>query len=224
MGVASLFLDMFLRKLKNRSGSISVQIISKTSGKYKVVKTIGSGANEQEIQKLWYLGRQQLEQLNAQPQLFVSENDSLVEQVFDSLKNANVRTVGPELIFGKIYDFIGFGAIKEDLFRHLVIARLAFPLSKLKTVEYLYRYQGIRLDIDAIYRFQDKLNSKLKDQVEQIAFAHTQEVLGGNISVVFYDMTTLYSKPVMKMIYAKQVFQKTASIKTLRFIWVYWLA
>jgi transposase len=192
MGVASLFLDMFLRKLKNRSGSISVQIISKTNGKYRVVKTIGSGTNEQEIQKLLYLGKQQLEQLNAQPQLFISENDTIVEQVFDSLKNANIRTVGPELIFGKIYDFIGFGAIKEDLFRHLVIARLAFPLSKLKTIEYLYRYQGIMLDIDAIYRFQDKLNSKLKDQVEQIAFTHTQKLLGGNISVVFYDMTTLY--------------------------------
>ena len=116
-----------------------------------------------------------MEQLNAQPQLFISENDTIVERVFDSLKNANIRTVGPELIFGKIYDFIGFGAIKEDLFRHLVIARLAFPLSKLKTIEYLHRYQGIMLDIDAIYRFQDKLNSKLKDHVEQIAFAHTQK-------------------------------------------------
>lgn len=192
MGVANLFLEMFLRKLKNRSGSTSVQIITKTNSKYKVVKTIGSGISEQEIQKLLYLGKQELARLSAQPQLFVSQNDTIVEQVFDSLENASIRTVGPELIFGKIYDFIGFGAIKEDLFRHLVIARLAFPLSKLKTIEYLYRYRGIMLDIDVIYRFLDKLNSKLKGQVEQIAFTHTQKVLGGNISVVFYDMTTLY--------------------------------
>ena len=48
------------------------------------------------------------------------------------------------------------------------------------------------MDIDAVYRFLDKLNSKLKDQVEQIAFAHTLKVLQGNISVVFYDMTTIY--------------------------------
>jgi len=48
------------------------------------------------------------------------------------------------------------------------------------------------LDIDAVYRFLDKLNNKLKAQVEQIAFAHNKEVLQGNISVVFYDMTTLY--------------------------------
>jgi transposase len=48
------------------------------------------------------------------------------------------------------------------------------------------------LDIDAVYRFLDKLNNKLKSQVERIAFTHTKKVLQGNISVVFYDMTTLY--------------------------------
>lgn len=192
MGVASLFLEMFLRKLKNRSGSLSVQIISKATGKYKVVKTIGGSNNEQEIQRLIYLGKQEIERLNNQSKLFISENDLLIEQVFTSLKNASVRTVGPDLIFGKIYDSIGFNAVQEELFRHLVIARLAFPLSKLKTIEYLYRFQGVMLDIDAIYRFLDKLNTQLKDQIEQIAFAHTLKVLQGNISVVFYDMTTLY--------------------------------
>jgi transposase len=183
---------MFLRKLKNRSGSTSVQIISKAQGKYKVVKTIGTTINEQQLQKLWYIGKQELVRISNQPQLFVSENDTIVEQVVDGLKNTNIRTVGPELIFGRIYNHIGFTAIKEELFRHLVIARLAFPLSKLKTIEYVYRYQGVRMDIDAIYRFLDKLNHKLKEQAEQIAFTHTKKTLGGNISVVFYDMTTLY--------------------------------
>jgi transposase len=192
MGVAGLFLEVFLRELKNRSGSTSVQIISKSSGKYKVVKTIGSSSNEQEIQKLIYLGKQEMERLNNQPKLFPSENDLMIEQVFSSLKNTSIRTVGPEIIFGKIYDSVGFNAINEELFRHLVIARLAFPLSKLKTIDYLYRFQGVMLDIDAIYRFLDKLNDQLKAQVERIAFAHTAKVLHGNISIVFYDMTTLY--------------------------------
>jgi hypothetical protein len=183
---------MFIREKRNSSGSISVQIISKSSGKYKVVKTIGSSSNEQEILKFVYLGKQEIERISCQPKLFVSENDTIVEQVFSVLNNADIRTVGPEIIFGKIYDHIGFKAIQEDLFRHLVIARLAFPLSKLKTIEYVYRFQGVTLDIDAVYRFLDKLNNKLKAQVEQIAFAHTKEVLQGNISVVFYDMTTLY--------------------------------
>lgn len=181
-----------MRNKRNASGSVSVQIISKAHGKYRVIKTIGSGTTEQQIQKLWFIGQQEMERLSAQSKLFVSEKDTFVEQVMESLANANLRTVGPELIFGKIYDSIGFDQINADMFRHLVIARLAFPLSKLKTVEYIYRYQGVHLDIDAVYRFLDKLNNQLKQQIEQIAFAHTLKVLKGNLSVVFYDMTTLY--------------------------------
>lgn len=183
---------MFLRNLKNRSGSLSVQIIQKSRGKYKVVKTIGSGRTEQELSKLTLLGKQEIERLSKQPELFVWENDLQIEQIFSNLSNASIRIVGPEIIFGTIYDKIGFGSIKEALFRHLVIARIAYPLSKLKTVDYLYRYQGITLDIDMVYRFLDKLNKELKERVEQISYVHTLKVLDGKISVVFYDMTTLY--------------------------------
>ena len=187
-----IYLVMFLRNLKNRSGSISVQIIQKERGKYKVLKTIGSGRSEQEVIKLTYIGKQEIERISKQTELFVLENDVQVEQVFSNLCNASIRTVGAEIIFGKIYDKIGFGSIKEELFRHLVISRITYPLSKLKTVDYLYRYQGITLDITAVYRFLDKLNDSLKEQVEKISYAHTLKTLGGKISVVFYDMTTLY--------------------------------
>ena len=183
---------MFVRKLRNRSGSVSIQIISKNRGRYKVVKSLGSATIQQEIDQLVLLAEQELEKLSNPKKLFLSEKDRAVKHAFSILQNSSIRTIGPELIFGKIFNSIGFDAIKEDMFRHLVISRLAFPLSKLKTVEYLYRYQGISLNIDTVYRFLDKLNSKLKEQVEQLAYAHTLKVLKGQISVVFYDMTTLY--------------------------------
>lgn len=183
---------MFIREKKNCSGSISIQIISKHRGRYKVVKTIGCATERHEIARLKLQARQAMKDLQLQPTLFASADDQLVEQAFSSPSNSHIRTVGPELIFGKIYDHIGFGAIDEPLFRHLVVSRLAFPLSKLKTTEYLYRYQGVLIDTDKIYRFLDKLSNRLKEQVEQIAFAHTRRTLKENISVVFYDMTTLY--------------------------------
>ncbi|MFW6364763.1 MAG: hypothetical protein ACOCZ4_02025 [Bacteroidota bacterium] len=40
---------MFVRTKKNKSGSTSIQIISKARGKYKVVKTIGCATTRQEI-------------------------------------------------------------------------------------------------------------------------------------------------------------------------------
>lgn len=183
---------MYVRKKKNDSGSISIQIFRKIKGKYKYVKTIGCATERHKIDQLVIQARQEVKKLKRQLSLFVSTEDQLVEQAFSSLSNSHICTIGPELIFGKIYDYIGYGAIKEPLFRHLVIARLAFPLSKLKTSEYLYRYQGILIDTDKIYRFLDKLNDSLKEQVEKIAFAHTKRTLKEDISVVFYDMTTLY--------------------------------
>ena len=183
---------MFVRRKCNRSGSHSIQVIQKVRGRYKVVKTVGCANTQHEIESLSNLAKQEIDKLSLQPKLFESEFDVAVDKVFSSLHNASIRTLGPEIVFGKIYDHIGFGVINEELFRHLVISRITFPLSKLKTVEYLYRYQGASIDIDAVYRFLDKLNSKIKGKVQEIAFAHTKRVLNGNISVVFYDMTTLY--------------------------------
>lgn len=183
---------MFIIEKKSSSGSASIQIISKAKGRYKVVKTIGCGVERHKIEDLKRLGRQEIEYLKKQPSLFQSDIDNLVENTFDSLTNSQIRTIGPELIFGKIFDSIGFGAIKEPLFRHLVIARLAYPLSKLKTSEYLYRFQGVSIGTDKIYHFLDRLNKQYKEQVERISFAYTKRTLKGEISVVFYDMTTLY--------------------------------
>jgi transposase len=183
---------MFIRQKKNKSGSISVQLISKHGGKYKVEKTIGSGSSQEQITVLLHQARYELQKVEQQIGLFVSVQDTEIEGYLQTLQNTQIRTIGPELIFGKIYDAIGFSAIDEDLFRHLVIARLAFPLSKLKTIDYIYRYQGLCIEIDRVYRFLDKLNNTLKDQVEQIAYQHTLKILKGKISIVFYDMTTLY--------------------------------
>ncbi len=114
-----------------------------------------------------------------------------VKNFCQSLSNNNIRTIGPELIFGTLFDRIGFNAVEAELFRHIVIARLVYPTSKLKTVDYLMRYQGKTIAVDAIYRFLDKLSDTYKETVEKIAFDYTKGRLK-NISVVFYDMTTLY--------------------------------
>lgn len=97
--------------------------------------------------------KQEIRRIESSPSLFVLEKDTLIESFLSEVENGQVRTIGPELVFGKIFDHIGFNVINEELFRHLVIARLAFPLSKLKTIEYLYRYQGISLEISGVHRF-----------------------------------------------------------------------
>lgn len=185
---------MFPRKVKNRSGSISVQIIRKQSGRYQVVQTVGTSKDPDEIEQLWQQAQYLSHHPNPNQSLLFNmhtQTDQVVQRVMESLSNANIRTVGPELIFGTIFDRIGFNQIPDELFRHLVITRLAYPTSKLKTIDYLYRYKGISYSVSAVYKFLDRLHSRYKQQAETIAYQHTQERLK-TISVVFYDLTTLY--------------------------------
>lgn len=121
----------------------------------------------------------------------ITEETLAVERFVKTLSNESIRTIGPELIFGTLFDRIGFNAINDELFRHITIARLAFPVSKAKTTDYLYRYQGITVDVSSIYRFLDRLHNTHKERVEMIAYENTKRILG-TITVVFYDMTTLY--------------------------------
>jgi len=106
---------MYIRKLKNRSGSVSIQIISKIKGRYKVVKTVGCATMWHEIEELEKVAKLEIKKLTGQQELFFSEQDRAIISAFNSLNNSNIRTVGPELIFGRIYDYIGLNAIKEEL-------------------------------------------------------------------------------------------------------------
>jgi len=184
---------MFVRKKANLSGSVSIQIIDKSLG-YKVVKTIGAAKDSAEIKRLIAIAEEYIQTSGGrQTALFhsKSQEELTIDKFLAGLSNAQVHTIGPELVFGNLFDQIGFNVIKDELFRHLVVARLAYPTSKLKTVDYLYRYRGIRMEVDTVYRFLDKLCDKYKETVERVAYEYTKRTLKG-ISVVFYDVTTLY--------------------------------
>jgi len=184
---------MFVREKRNKSGSVSIQIIDKSRGDYRVVKTVGSSTDPEEINKLKQEAYRIIPALIGQTRIeFRSESTEGFIDKLKKVKTSQVQVIGPEKVFGKIFDEIGFDKIPSALFRHLVITRLISPGSKLKTVDYLERYKGISIDISKVYRFLDTLHKGLKEEVEQIAFEYTRTVLGGKISVVFYDMTTLY--------------------------------
>lgn len=184
---------MFIRKKKNKSGRVSVQVISKAGGKYKVVKTVGSSKDPKVVEKLFLEAYHLIPALNHQKTFEMeTEADKQIERFIDTLDNTHFRIIGPELIFGALFDRIGFNIFPNDLFRHLVITRLVYPGSKLKTIDYLQRYKGIFVSSDRIYRFLDELQSDYKDKVESITFEFTKKILQEKITVVFYDMTTLY--------------------------------
>ncbi|HRP03158.1 MAG TPA: IS1634 family transposase [Candidatus Kapabacteria bacterium] len=157
-----------------------------------MIKSIGSSKDKNEVDNLVIQAQEEIRKMSSLQSMFVFEKDQFILDFLQNISNHQIKTVGPELIFGKIYDKIAYNAIEDRLFRYLVISRLSFPLSKLKTVDYLQRYLGVEVKVDKIYRFMDKLSDRYKSQVEQISFKRTKELLNSEIGIVFYDMTTLY--------------------------------
>ena len=110
---------MFWRKKKNKSGVISIQVIDKSSGKYKVIKTIGSSAVEADIEIFVRQAREFINSYGGQRQLdFVLGDDQrYFQSIYENIQQ--VQLLGPEIVLGKIFDQVGFDAIKDDLFRYL---------------------------------------------------------------------------------------------------------
>ena len=189
------FCGMFIRKKKNPSGIISIQIIDKSRSKYKVVKTIGSSSSEEEITELYQQGKKWIAARTGVQDMFLFDEQQREEkQVTDYLLDniENILLNGTQLILNQVFKLIGFDAIDDDILKHLVIARLCQPSSKAGTVDYLKSHFDEDVELHKIYRYLDRLHNTQQEKVQQISVEHTRRILGGNIGLVFYDVTTLY--------------------------------
>ena len=84
MGVASLkkgyFYYMFVHMKKNRSGSTSIVVIKKVSGRTKYIKTIGISSDEREVERLFRLGQQYVHNFGGQMDMFVNYDAHVNEE------------------------------------------------------------------------------------------------------------------------------------------------
>ncbi len=114
---------MFIRKNKNRSCSVSIQIITKSGNRYKVVATVGCARTMQEEEVLLYKVRAEIGRLQELQSLFIEYDDTVVDNFVDSLCQDNLQIAGAEIIMGEIYDQIGYPQTEgSDVFRNGEIA------------------------------------------------------------------------------------------------------
>ena len=99
---------MYVRSKKNKSGSVSIQIIEKKVGKYKVVETVGLAKSPEAEKRLRQEAQNRLKILEPQSEIpLLTEDDSLILDFLTKGETPLVRNVGSELILGKIFDDIG---------------------------------------------------------------------------------------------------------------------
>ena len=198
-----------VRKKKNSSGSISIHIVDRSSRGYKVVETLGSSKDPDEIEQLYKKALGRIDELEYNLLYFSKTNNKkeLLKQLLSEYTTQDFIPIGDELIFGRLFDTIGCNKVfenlqkthirkieeKQFLFRSLVISRILYPGSKLELIHYLDYFKQQEITTDIIYRFLDTIyQEEIKTQIEQCVFEHTKEIMNGTITATFYDVTTLY--------------------------------
>ena len=191
---------LHIRKKKNPSGSVSVQIIDRKNKGYKVIETIGCAKSEKDLNIFLELAHIRLKELRKElyPNLF----DFLEEKKdieFISLSNDELVPIGDELIFGRMFEELGCSRLKRllknryEIFKHLVVSRILYPGSKLYFLDYMFYFKKREIDKNIVYRFLDTLyDEKIKLKVEKCVYESTLKKIGGKLIVCFYDVTTLH--------------------------------
>lgn len=183
---------MFIRENKNRSGSISIQVVVKHRGRNKVVYTAGSSKSQYEIELLKVKAQEFINRQKGSFSLFIEKEDVIIQSFVESLSNNSLQIIGPQLVLEPLFDII-FPISSRDYFKDLVLCRIIYPGSKLRTVDYLARHFNKAVSEQTIYRAMDSLDSSLKKSIEECTYKRALKYSeGGKLSLVFYDMTTLY--------------------------------
>ena len=71
---------MFVRKKKNRSGTVSIIVADKSSGKFKELKTIGVSSDPEEIAQLESKARRWMNEYTGQLTLDFDESEKALQE------------------------------------------------------------------------------------------------------------------------------------------------
>jgi transposase len=193
----------------------------------KVLRHVGTAKDESELEEMKKVAQYLKETIEDElrPKLFTKEQ--LPEKI-DKTRFAQAQKDLPMLvnlhnlreekriitgfhdIYGKLFDVVGYGQVLKSnnvsrkVFKDIVLARLAKPVSKRASCEMLAENFDIDYNLDQVYRMLDSLKSEKTNKnkevviidripdIQNISYQYTKRLLNGKITLFFYDCTTLY--------------------------------
>jgi hypothetical protein len=202
----------FIRRVRTASGATAVQIAEYAHGRQRIVKHLGSAHTEAELGVLLQRARDLLEDtaqgvldLHVEPAPpVVALVSSTVEAELFAADTGSLAVVrdGPGRVVGTasrvlfdalagVYADLGFDVLGDEVFRDLVIARVVEPTSLLDTGRVLTDLGQAPASYATMKRTLVRAGAKkYRDQVAAACFEHAST--RGDISLVLYDVTTLY--------------------------------
>jgi len=188
---------MFVRKTTNKAGNIAVQVVKKVNRKNKVLKHLGTAKTSLELAHLVKIGQEYInhQRINSGIVSFFDSRfqKSDLEKLFSKLSFTQSFETATYQFLEHFYRVIGFNKLNDHCFQDLVIARIIKPCSKRQTREFLELRFGKKYSLTKIYRtLRTAFDKQYQGQVEQIVYQFVTHRVNPTITVVFFDVTTLY--------------------------------
>lgn len=192
---------MFIRKKRNKGGSVSILLVTgeRIAGKKhvtsKIIKHFGAADTPEKLELLVQAATEYKIQLQAQAPKKIKPLK--INAALD-LASCKTYRLGFSDIYGPLFhQLLPNLPLKEPWKEHLnslVTMRIAAPNSKRQTALVGNEY-GISLDVNRIYRLMDKLTPSVIEAIKKSVYQNTKQLLNQKnqpISVLFYDLTTVY--------------------------------
>jgi hypothetical protein len=207
----------WIRRVRTASGATAVQIAEYVRGRRQIVTHVGSAHTDAELGVLMEQARLLLHDagqdeldLGVEPRpvktslvappvveegLF-AEDAGTAEPVGHRMRVSSPRVVATSsrLLFDTlvgVYDGLGFGVVGDAAFRDLVIARIVEPTSVLDTSRVLDDLGQPPASEKTMRRTLTRcVDRDYRDKIATACFTHA--LAAGDVSLVLYDVTTLY--------------------------------
>jgi hypothetical protein len=203
----------WIRRVRTASGATAVQIAESVDGRRRIVRHVGSARDEAELGLLMDEARRLLED-DQQGLLDLGITPSVPKTVMISPPQAGLfptpsrpaatparpvsRTRVLKTSSGLLYDALaavyaslGFDIVADEVFRDLVIARIVEPTSLLDADRVLAEMGRRSASLSTRKRTLRRAHAgSYRDQIAAACFNHA--LTHGDVSLVLYDVTTLY--------------------------------
>lgn len=180
--------DFKIREVKTNSGKTAVQVYTLVKRKRNILKHVGSGKDQKEIEDLKEEAKNWIEIETNVKGLFQSAPESF---------SKNYQYLGFSYQFAyeflnKVFNDFNFNKYTKKIFKDLVIAQILEPSSKRQNLLFLEKFFGIKHNLNNLYTFLSVYDTKLKDNLEKELIIIAQKHFKFDFSFVLYDVTTLY--------------------------------
>ena len=180
---------MKVRVITTGSKAKAVQVVNYFKYKTIVLKHIGSAHDSKELGELKLLAYEWIKNYVGELSLFPDENPNNLLLI----NHSSFLGIKYRLFYDTVYRLIDILGLAElpSLLNDLVIIRIFEPASKLRSLDLLEQFFGVKHNRKTYYKIAPKC-IELKNDVEKKIIRFVESEYDFNYDLLFYDVTTLY--------------------------------